>query len=128
MTDFAELREAVASLRWIYARTYATPERMYPHWYIHRYRTEGVTDELYLALFRAVKRHGVREPFRHYRQQYLYLGDGFKYWVMTWNERESLITNRTHIDWETRLARGDIPSSRPSAGLRNGSTLWAHVC
>jgi|SRR5215469_9198685 len=82
-----------------------------PHWYVVRGRT--CPEELYVALFRAVEAHGVFTLFRPpdpdrkpYRQKYLELGDGYKYWVMTGNMAASRILNRARIGYERREAWG----------------------
>ena len=57
-------------------------------------REEVNNDELYIALFEATKNHGKWEYFYSKQQQYLYLGDGYKYWRMTDDITQSKIINR----------------------------------
>jgi len=83
------LREAVKGLEWRFAQS--MPK--HPHWYIQR---DPAIEDIYVALFQATKDHGVWERFFKYRVQYLYLGDGFKYWRMTNNLDISRILNRAH--------------------------------
>jgi len=85
--DLNELRHAVESLRWVFAKT--MPQC--PHWYVVR---SPEIEEIYVALFQATKDHGKLEYFYKTRRQYLYLGDGFKYWRMTEDLRQSRIINR----------------------------------
>jgi hypothetical protein len=93
-----QLREAVAGLSWTYAKT--MPD--IPHWYIVRGRT--CPEDLYVALFQAVEAHGEYALFqppdpdrKPYRQKYLELGDGLKYWVMTGSMGASRVLNRARI-------------------------------
>ena len=95
MTEFdpTALRDAVAGLSWRFAKT--MPDA--PHWYIVR---NPEIEDIYVTLFKAVRAHGTFAMFtppdgrRPYRQQYLRLGDGFKYWVMTADINASRIINR----------------------------------
>ncbi len=86
-----ELREAVRGLDWRFAKT--MPQ--HPHWYIRR---DPAIEDVYVALFRATVEHGQWESFYKRRVQYLYLGDGFKYWRMTDDLNVSRILNRAHDD------------------------------
>ncbi|MDR2561613.1 MAG: hypothetical protein LBC63_07575 [Holophagales bacterium] len=81
------IRQAVESLTWTFAKT--MPKC--PHWYIVR---SPDIEEVYIALFNATKEHGAVEHFYHTPRQYLYLGDGYKYWRMTDDLSDSKIINR----------------------------------
>jgi hypothetical protein len=82
-----ELRIAVESLTWIFAKSMPNT----PHWYVRR---SPEIEEVYTALFEATKEHGVTENFYNTPNQYLYLGDGYKYWRMTDELSKSKIINR----------------------------------
>jgi len=82
-----ELKNAVATLDWRFAKT--MPQ--WPHWYIVRCPE---IEDVYVELFHATIMHGKWEYFLKRPQQYLYLGDGFKYWRMTDFLPESRIINR----------------------------------
>jgi hypothetical protein len=86
-----ELRNAVSNLDWVYAKT--MPK--YPHWYITR---NPLIEEIYVDLFNAIVAHGKDELFRRRPVQYLYLGDGYKYWRMTDNINRSQVLNRAKED------------------------------
>jgi len=82
-----DLRRAVNNLDWTYAKT--MPK--HPHWYIVR---NAKIEDIYVALFNATVEHGKYEYFYNRPVQYLYLGDGYKYWRMTDHISESKIINR----------------------------------
>jgi hypothetical protein len=50
-----------------------------PHEYVVR-TPENEAD--YVALYRAIERHGQFETWRGRRYKYWYAGDGYKYWYM----------------------------------------------
>jgi hypothetical protein len=82
-----ELRLAVEPLNWVFAKT--MPEN--PHFYIVR----GPHNEnVYAALFTAIRERGDDAPYGRTTYRYLRLGDGWKYWVMTHDIRQSRILNR----------------------------------
>ena len=77
--DWQSLEEHCNSVKWIWAKTYATYA---PHWYI-RYKEQPY---LYEILKRMIELHGVEEEYtnhngRTYPCVYLYLGK-YKYWYM----------------------------------------------
>jgi hypothetical protein len=82
-----ELLEFTSSVQFIYAKT--MPQC--PHFYIVRNR---VDEEGYVKLWNAIKQYGSREKYKNYPQLYLYLGDGWKYWKMCSDIRQSIIINR----------------------------------
>jgi len=86
-----DLCRAVNNLEWKYAKT--MPK--HPHWYIVR---NPKIEDIYVALFYATIEHGKQEYFYNRPVQYLYLGDGYKYWRMTDNIAESKIINRAKED------------------------------
>ena len=85
----AELQNTVAALDWRFAKT--MPQ--WPHWYIVR---DPNIENVYVKLFQATIDHGKWEYFFKKQRQYLYLGDGFKYWRMTDDLNKSRIINRCH--------------------------------
>jgi hypothetical protein len=86
-----ELRFAVDKLDWTYAKT--MPK--YPHWYIKR---NPEIEKIYVELFNAIGEHGKHEFFFRKPTQYLYLGDGYKYWRMATDINDSKILNRAKED------------------------------
>ena len=54
----------------------------------------------YVALFHTIRREGVDEKFGKARYRYWYPGDGFKYWTMTTDVKQSHVINRAKIDAE----------------------------
>jgi hypothetical protein len=107
--ELGELRELVAPLAWRFARTIA----QWPHHYIVRGKTAD--EELYVRLFRAIRTHGQDQKFGPFKNRYLHLGDGWKYWAMTDDETTSKILNRDQqLDPATfRRAEGAAPPGRP---------------
>jgi hypothetical protein len=81
----------LSRLTFVFAKT--MPET--PHFYVVR-TAENEAD--YLALFRAIRKHGKDERFQKRVYRYYYPGDGFKYWAMTTDERVSRILNRAKVD------------------------------
>ena len=51
-----------------------------------------------MALFTAIMGHGVYERSAGRCKRYLYPGDGWKYWAMTTELRESRVINRMKIE------------------------------
>jgi hypothetical protein len=89
---FAALRNDVATLPWTFAKS--VPHT--PHFYIVRAR---VPDEIFIRLFEAIRTHGVDQYYAPFRNRYLYLGDGFKYWAQP----------RDHdVRWARLLNRNDV--------------------
>jgi len=82
-----ELKQEVAALQWTFAKT--MPQ--WPHWYIVRGPS---IESAYVWLFQTTVAQGRQEYFFKRRQQYLYLGDGWKYWRMTNRLSQSRIINR----------------------------------
>jgi hypothetical protein len=66
-----------------------------PHQYVVR---NPQNEEQYANLFHTVKEHGTWEKFYSKQYQYLYLNDGYKYWVMADDLRDSKIINRAKVD------------------------------
>jgi hypothetical protein len=66
-----------------------------PHWYVVR-SAENEAD--YVMLFRAIAREGVNEKFGGRVYRYWYPGDGFKYWAMTTDVKQSHIINRAKVE------------------------------
>jgi hypothetical protein len=81
----------LSRLTFVFAKTMPTT----PHEYVVR-TPENEAD--YVALFRAVREHGVDERFQKRRYHYWYAGDGWKYWAMTTDEQQSRIINRAKVD------------------------------
>jgi hypothetical protein len=106
--ELAELRELVAPLAWRVART--IPQ--WPHSYIVRGRTAD--EAVFLRLFRAIKAYGQDRKFGPFRNRYLELGDGSKYWAMDAEEEKATVINRDqHLDPATfkRVETPDAPKS-----------------
>ena len=76
---------------WTFAKTMAD----IPHWWIKR---SPVIEADYVELFHTIAREGVREKFRNDYYRYWYPGDGYKYWAMTTDIKQSLIINRAKVD------------------------------
>ena len=51
-------------------------------------------DETFLAMFRTIEARGAWRPWNNIPRQYLHPGDGYCYWKMTDDIRESIIINR----------------------------------
>ena len=66
-----------------------------PHEYTVR---KPETEAAYVALFSAIMERGVCEHWAGRSKQYLYPGDGWKYWAMTTELRESRVINRMRIE------------------------------
>jgi hypothetical protein len=98
--ELAALREAVAGLTWTFAKTLAH----IPHEYVVRGRT--APEDVYARLFEAIRTHGVNMKFGPYRNRYLHLGDGHKYWAMSNTLGWSRVINR-----DTVLNPADWPGS-----------------
>jgi hypothetical protein len=111
--ELAELRELVAGLTWRVART--IPQ--WPHSYIVRGRTAD--EAVFLRLFRAIKAYGQDQKFGPFRNRYLHLGDGSKYWAMDKDEADATIINRDQALDPTTFKRVETPGvSRPPGGHR----------
>lgn len=66
-----------------------------PHEYTVRVLDDPELNAAYVELFRLIQSQGVPERWKRMRpKQYLYPGDGYKYWAMTTDEEESRILNR----------------------------------
>lgn len=87
--ELDELREAVAKLTFVFAKT--MPQ--FPHWYVKR---TPENEETYVALFQAIQHHeqGYVQKFRGVQRRYLELGDGYKYWAMTTRIPAAIDINR----------------------------------
>jgi hypothetical protein len=81
----------LSRLTFVFAKTMPNT----PHEYVVR-SPENKAD--YVALFRAVQEHGKDERFQKRRYRYWHAGDGWKYWAMTTDERQSRIINRAKVD------------------------------
>jgi hypothetical protein len=92
------IRAVIESLSFRVART--MPE--IPHEYIVRSPDTAVA---YVALFSAIMEHGVYERWAGRQQRYLYPGDGWKYWAMTTELRESRVINRMKIEDDVERSR-----------------------
>jgi hypothetical protein len=75
-----------------------------PHWYVRR---DDSNEADYVELFNTIAREGKRERFGKAYYRYWYPGDGFKYWAMTTDIRQSRIINRAKVDDGTELSRDD---------------------
>jgi hypothetical protein len=73
--ELAALRELVAAQDWRFART--IPQ--WPHTYMVR---SPDNEALFARLFQAIRTYGRDDKFGPFRNRYLHLGDGWKYWSM----------------------------------------------
>src|SRR5437867_1330751 len=90
----------IDSLSFRFART--MPE--IPHEYVIR---SPDNEAAYVALFSAIMEQGGYERWAGRHKRYLYPGDGWKYWAMTTELRESRVINRMKIEGDLeRLRRG----------------------
>jgi hypothetical protein len=86
-----ELNEFLSRLTFKFAKT--MPEN--PHEYVVR-KPENEAD--YVTLFQTCRREGQDEKFQGRTYRYWYPGDGWKYWTMTSDIRQSQIINRAKVD------------------------------
>ena len=92
-TPAADLSDEVAdpvnfeNLNFVFAKT--MPE--IPHYYVKR-TPENEKD--YVALFNAIRKFGRVQKWRGRPYRYWHPGDGYKYWAMTSETRQSWIINR----------------------------------
>jgi hypothetical protein len=102
-TELAKLRDVVAALRWTFAKT--VPHT--PHFYVVRGQT--VPDEIFVRLFVAIRGYGIDQRYGSFKNRYLYLGDGFKYWCQP-RDRD--------VRWARLLNRNDVldPKDWPPRG------------
>ena len=87
----ASIGAVINRLSFRFART--MPE--IPHEYVVR---SPDNEAAYMALFTAIKGHGVYERWAGRHKRYLYPGDGWKYWAMTTELQESRVINRMKIE------------------------------
>jgi hypothetical protein len=65
-----------------------------PHEYVVR---TPENETAYVALFTLIGEHGVGEKWGRYKYKYYYPGDGWKYWRMTTDIRQSRVLNRCRV-------------------------------
>ena len=85
------IRAVIGSLTFRFAKT--MPE--IPHEYVV---CSPDNEAAYVALFSAIMEDGVYERWAGRYKRYLYPGDGWKYWAMTTELRESRVINRMKIE------------------------------
>jgi hypothetical protein len=94
--ELAALRIVAAALPWTFART--VPKQ--PHEYVVRGHT--VPEDIHARLARAIRHYGADMKFGPWRNRYLFLGDGYKYWASP-RIRSTVIINRDTVlnpkDW-----------------------------
>ena len=97
------IRAVIGSLTFRFAKT--MPE--IPHEYVV---CSPDNEAAYVALFSAIMEDGVYERWAGRYKRYLYPGDGWKYWAMTTELRESRVINRMKIedDLERLRRQGQI--------------------
>ena len=86
-----------------------------PHWHVVRTRANEAD---YVALFHAIQEKGVQEKFGKRRYRYWRPGDGFKYWTMTTDVKQSHVINRAKVDVssdEARHLKGETDTARLDA-------------
>lgn len=76
-----------------------------PHWYVVR---SAANEADYVALFTIIQAKGVNEPFGSRNYRYWRPGDGFKYWTMTTEVKQSHVINRAKVD-ARRWPAGSTP-------------------
>ena len=91
--------DPIAALSFRVAKT--MPE--FPHEYVVR---TPENEASYVALFNLIVEHGVHEKWGGRRYQYFYPGDGWKYWRMTTDIRQSRVLNRARADTPATEAAG----------------------
>ena len=91
------------NLKFVFAKT--LPK--IPLWYVKRTQ-ENEKD--YVALFGAIRKFGRVEKWRGRPYRYWHPGDGYKYWAMTSEIRQSWIINRAKVRHDRILGLGRLPS------------------
>jgi hypothetical protein len=108
-TELAELRELVAAQSWRFART--IPQ--WPHAYIVR---SPDNEALFARLYRAIRAHGQDQKFGPFRNRYLHLGDGWKYWAMDRDEeltaKTTVINRDQQLDPDTFKRAEGVPAGK----------------
>jgi hypothetical protein len=66
-----------------------------PHEYVVR---TPENEAAYVAIFNLIVEQGVHERWGRRKYQYWYPGDGWKYWCMTSDIRQSRVLNRARAD------------------------------
>jgi hypothetical protein len=84
----AEFVATAEKFMWTFAKT--MPQC--PHEYIVRGKTAD--EDTYLAMFRTIEARGEWGTWNNTPRQYLHPGDGYYYWKMTNDIRESIVINR----------------------------------
>ena len=85
------IRAVIDTLSFRFART--MPE------ILHEYVVRSPDNEAaYVALFQAIIEVGVYGRWAGRRYQYLYPGDGWKYWAMTTKLQDSQVINRAKVE------------------------------
>ena len=100
--EMTAILAVIARLTFVFAKT--MPEN--PHEYTVRSKDEGSDAAAdYARLYQAVQEHGQWEKWGKNRYQYLYPGDGWRYWTM--GPRYGFIINRARAagDHEVVLER-----------------------
>jgi hypothetical protein len=77
-----------------------------PHWYVIM---TAANEADFLALFHAVKEHGVDERWGRATYRYWYPGDGFKYWASPPYLPACKCINRAKVDASRRWPAGSTP-------------------
>ena len=99
MADGEPASDPIAALSFREAKT--MPEC--PHEYVVR---TPENEAAYVALFTLIGEQGVWEKWGRYRYQYWYPGDGWKYWRMTNDIRQSRVLNRARAGTPATEAAG----------------------
>jgi len=113
MDELAELRELVPALPWRFARM--IPQ--WPHWYIVRAKTDAA---VFVRLFHAIREHGQDQKFGPFRNRYLHLGDGWKYWAMETELELATVINRDQQLDPLTFKRAEVPEGFRSRWDRRG--------
>jgi hypothetical protein len=104
--ELAELRELAGGGQqgWRFARS--IPQ--WPHYYIVR---SPENEAFFVRLFQAVKAYGQDQKFGPFRNRYLHLGDGWKYWVMDARVQDATIINRDQQLDPATFKRAEVPAA-----------------
>lgn len=97
----------IASVKWIFAKTYADT---WPHEYIVR---ERVDEDSFVEMVLHIRQYGYEGRF--YSKKIVYFDhEGYTYWTMGAPMEETIIINRTQTEnsYEQRLKNGTLPQPK----------------
>src|SRR5665811_745735 len=108
MTE-AEFKHFVRDRQWRYAKS--MPQ--WPHEYtVRKFEDPAENQALFEAAVLYIRAHGEKRVFAPTRKSSVYLDlDGRQYWTMGAPAGETIIINRAWLDWQARLAAGELPQT-----------------